>query len=55
MQKFLKSLKQGLAASVLLAVAVTNVQTAYRPGLPKRYWVQGVHSLIRYSQNVCGL
>ena len=28
MQKFLKSLKQGLAASVLLAAAVTNVQTA---------------------------
>jgi phosphate transport system substrate-binding protein len=27
MQKFLKSLKQGLAASVLLTVAITNVQT----------------------------
>ncbi len=28
MQKFLKTLKQGIAASVLLAAAVTNVQTA---------------------------
>ena len=28
MQKFLKSLKQGLAASVLLAAAITSVQTA---------------------------